>query len=55
MIHPVKITHEIIDLSGKLDWATQRSDIPRMEEIIKKLRNEINRLQKFMKTHEADE
>lgn len=53
MKSPVKRTHRIIDLSGKLDWFTQRADIPRMKDTIKELRSELTQLQKFIDTNEV--
>ncbi len=53
MIHPVKFTHQIMDLAGKLDWHTQRADIQAMKDTIKQLRSKINHVQEFIKTHEV--
>lgn len=54
MTHPVKITHMIIDLAGKLDWQMQRGTSEQVQDAIKNLRNEINKLQKFLNEHEVE-
>ena len=54
MKSPVYLTHEIIDLSGKLDWHTQRADVDAMEITIKLIRKKITQLKKFIDEHEAD-
>lgn len=55
MVHIVKTTHEIIDLAGKLDWQAQRGTTKNMNDVIKKLRIEINKAQHFINTHEVIE
>ena len=51
MSHPVKITHEIIDLAGKLDWQVQRQHLDDVDETIKQLRSKITQVKKFLNEH----
>ena len=54
MISPVKYTHELIDLAGKLDWHTQRADVDAMEITIKLLRNKLNQITRFINENEVE-
>lgn len=53
MVSPVKYTHEIINLAGKLDFHTQHGNVEVMKETIKELRAKINQVQTFMNQHEV--
>lgn len=49
----VRHTKEIIDLSGKIDFHIRNGNSDRVIENIKKMRNHLNIVQKFVNTHEV--
>lgn len=52
-MHPVKITHQIIDLAGRLDFQIQHHKLDGIDETINELRSKITQVKKFLNEHEA--
>ena len=52
IIHPVKISHKIIDLAGSIDWHVQKGHDKEAIKDIKEIRNKLSQLQKFLRDNE---